>query len=106
VITALLVGAMFVVALVVVGVVVAMASILGFVISLPFRILGWTIKLLGLLFAVPFLVLGAVIFGGGVLAAVLFGLLLPLAPVVGFAWLVWWLATRNDSKRSHAGVVS
>lgn len=105
-ITALLVGAMFVVALVVVGVVVALASVLGFVISLPFRILGWTLRLLGLLFAVPFLLLGAVLFGGGVLAAVLLGLLLPLAPVVGLAWLVWWLATRNSSKRTHASVVS
>ena len=105
-ITALLVGAMFVVALVVVGVVVALASILGFVITLPFRILGWTLRLLGMLFAVPFLVLGAVLVGGGVLTALLFGLLLPLAPIVGFAWLVWWLVTRGESKRSHAGVVS
>ncbi len=104
--TALLVGAMFVVALMVVGVVVAVASILGFVISLPFRILGWTLKLLGLLFAVPFLLLGALLVGGGVLTAVLFGLLLPLAPIVGLAWLVWWLATRNDGKRSQAHVVS
>jgi len=104
--TALLVGAMFVVAMMVVGVVVAVASILGFVISLPFRILGWTLKLLGLLFAVPFLLLGGVLLGGGVLAAVLFGLLLPLAPVVGLAWLIWWLATRNSTKGSHASVVS
>lgn len=102
---ALLVGAMFVVALMVVGVVIAMASILGFVISLPFKILGWTLKLLGLLFAVPFLILGGVLAGGGVLLALLFGLLLPLAPVIGIAWLVWWLATRDD-KHSQAKVVS
>lgn len=103
---ALLVGAMFVVALMVVGVVIAVASILGFVITLPFKILGWTLKLLGLLFAVPFLLLGGLLLGGGVLAAILFTMVLPVLPLVGIAWLVWWLATRGQSKESHARVVS
>jgi hypothetical protein len=96
---------MFVVAMMVVGVVVAVASILGFVISLPFRILGWTLKLLGLLFALPFLILGGVLAGGGLLVALLFGLLLPILPIAGVAWLVWWLATR-DARHSQAKVVS
>jgi hypothetical protein len=103
--TALFVFAMFVVAMLVVGVVVAVASILGFLITLPFRILGWALKLVGLLIALPFLILGGVLAGGGVLLALAFGLLLPLAPVLAIAWLVWWLV-RSDHKRSHASVAS
>jgi hypothetical protein len=101
----LLVGALFVVGLFVVGLLVAVASVLGFVIALPFKILGWTLKLVGLLLALPFLLIAGVLAGGGILLALLFGLLLPLAPVIGVAWLVWWLATRGD-KRSHASVAS
>ena len=100
-----LVGAMFVVAMVVVGVVVALASLLGFLVVLPFKILGWTIKLLGMLVALPFLLLAGLLLGGGVLAAVLFSFVLPVLPLVGLGWLIWWLATRN-SKDSHARVVS
>jgi len=101
----LLVGALLVAGLFVVGLLVAVASVVGFAIVLPFKILGWTLKLVGLLIALPILLVGGLLAGGGVLLALLFGLLLPLAPVIGLAWLVWWLATRGD-RRSHASVAS
>ncbi|MCC6349598.1 MAG: hypothetical protein IT347_08405 [Candidatus Eisenbacteria bacterium] len=103
--TVMLFGALFVVAMLVVGVLVAVMSVLGFVITLPLRILGWTLKLVGLALFLPLLLVAGLLAGGGVLVALMFGLLLPLAPIVGLAWLAWYLATRGG-KRSQARVVS
>ncbi len=94
----LVLGALFVTALIVIGVLAAVAGLVGFVISLPFRILGWTLKLVGLLIALPFLIIGGLFTLGFAL--------LPLAPVAGLAWLAWWLFRRADGQRSQANVVS
>ncbi len=82
-------------ALVVLGVLASVASMLWFVIALPFTLLRWTFKLLALLFALPFLivfgVLGLVIFGGG--ALLLF--LLPALPFIAIGAIVWALVRRR-----------
>jgi hypothetical protein len=84
---------------VVIGVLGAVMGLVGFVITLPFRILGWTLKLVGFLIALPFLLVGG-------LVALVFGLL-PFAPIALLAWFAWWLFhDRGKPDRSHASVVS
>lgn len=78
-------------ALVVIGTLLAAASLLGWLISLPFRLFGLLLRGVGLLIGLPFLivgvVLGVVFFGVGALIA-----LVPLLPLVllvlGVVWLV------------------
>ena len=87
-------------AIVVIGTLVAAASLLGWLISLPFRLFGLALRGLGLLVGLPFLIVGAVLavvfFGVGALLA-----LLPLAPlallVLGIVWLV-----RHSARRAVA----
>ena len=98
-ITLLVLGVLFFAAMLVIGVLAAVAGFVGFVITLPFRLLGWTLKLVGMLIALPFLLVGGAV-------ALLFGLL-PFAPIVALAWLAWWLLhDRNKPERSQASVVS
>lgn len=91
-------GALAFAAMTVIGVLVAVASFMGFVITLPFRIIGWSLRLLGVLIALPFLLLAGVIGVGA--------LLLPLAPVLALVWLAWWLLRDRKPQRSQATVVS
>lgn len=94
----LVLGALVFAGLVVFGVLAAVAGLVGFVISLPFRVLGLVFRMLGLLIALPFVLLACVLgFGFAVL---------PLAPVIGVAWLVWWLLRDRGRPRSQASVVS
>lgn len=94
----LVLGAIFVTAMIVIGVLAAVAGLVGFVISLPFRILGLAFRFVGLLIALPFLLIGGLF---------TFGLaLLPLAPVIGLVWLAWWWFRRPERPRSHASVAS
>ena len=87
----IVVGALAFCAFVVIGTLVAAASLLGWLISLPFRLFGLALKGVGLLLGLPFLILGVVLgvvfFGVGALIA-----LLPLVPlallVMGVVWLV------------------
>lgn len=108
-ISLLVVGTLVFVAAILIGTLATVASLLGFLIALPFRILGVVFKLVGFLIALPFLLLGivlAAIFGGG---ALVFGLMLafvPMLPIVALGALVWWLLRRGDDKRSQASVVS
>ena len=104
----LVVGTMIFVATIVVGVFVSVLSLLGFLISIPFKIIGLVFKLLGFLIALPFLALGA-FFGGGALLLGLALALMPLLPLVALVALVWWLVRRtggNENRQSHASVVS
>ncbi len=91
-------GALAFAAMTVIGVLVAVASFMGFVIALPFRIIGWSLRLLGLLIALPFMLLAGVLGVGA--------LLLPLAPVIALVWLAWWLLRDRKPQRSQATVVS
>jgi len=99
VITLVVLAAFAFCAFVVVGVLGAVMGLAGFVISLPFRLLGWTLKLVTLLIALPFLLVGGLI-------ALVFGLL-PFAPIALLTGLVWWLfRDRSRAQRSHASVAS
>ena len=81
-------------AFVVVGSLFATASLVGWILSLPFRVLGLLFRGLGLLIGLPFVILG------GAVAVLAFGLgalvlLLPLAPLVLLAFAVVWLVRHS-----------
>ncbi len=88
-------------ALVVVGTLVAAASLVGWILFLPFKLLGLLLRGLGLVLALPFIllagVLGFLVFGAGVLA-----LVLPALPFVLVALGIVWLIRHNArSVHSH-----
>ena len=101
-ISLLVIGVLFVAAMMVIGVLAAVASLVGFLIWLPFRILGLAFRLLGLVIALPFLLIAGVL---GLGFAVF-----PLLPLVGLGGLAWWLFRDRDRDRkpqgSHASVIS
>ena len=76
---------------VVIGTLIAATSLLGWLITLPFRLFGWALKGIGLVLGLPILILGLVLgvafFGVGALIV-----LLPLVPlallVFGVVWLI------------------
>ena len=80
--------------LVVLGIVAAVIGLAGWLIALPFRLLGLAFHFVAALLALPLLalfgVLGFVIFG---LGAVLF--LIPVMPFFLLAGLIWWLMHRK-----------
>ena len=99
-ISLLVLGVLCVAGVMVFGVLAAVASLVGFVISLPFRILGLVFKLLGFVIALPFLLIAGVLGLGFAL--------FPLLPLVALGALAWWLFRDRDRKPqgSHASVVS
>jgi hypothetical protein len=108
VIALLVLGALVFAGMLVIGTLAAVVGLLGFVISLPFRILGWTFKLLGLLLAIPFALIGLMLGGVGLAVGLGFALL-PALPFIALVWLCWWLfAGRGKSapQGSHASVIS
>ena len=77
-------------AFVVIGSLVAAASLAGFIITLPFRLLGLLFKGVGLLIGLPLMLLA------GVIALIVFGvgalvMLVPLLPLLLVAFGVVWL---------------
>lgn len=108
----LVVGTFVFVAAILIGVFATVLGFVGFLISLPFRILGLAFKALGFLIALPFLAMGgllALVLGGGALAVGLAIAFVPLLPVIALGALIWWLLKRDaprQDKRSHASVVS
>ena len=97
-ISLLVLGVLFVAAMIVIGMLAAVASFVGFLLWLPFRILGFAFKLLGFLIALPFLLIAGA-FGLGFA-------LLPVLPLVGMGWFAWWLLHDRKPQGSHASVVS
>lgn len=87
----LVIGALVFAALMVIGVLVGVLSMVGWLIALPFVLLRWTLHALAALIALPFILLfgvvGIVVLGFG--AVVFF--LIPALPFVLIAWFVWWL---------------
>jgi hypothetical protein len=79
--------------------------LVGFVISLPFRILGWVIGLLGWALLLPLILIGAVF---GVIALVFVLLLggglfiIPFVPFVLLALGIAWLVRRASHRPAHA----
>jgi len=92
-------------ALIVIGVLLSVFSVVGRLIWLPFKILGWIFRLVGLLFALPFILIACVLGGFGLLlgAGVL---LVPMFPLLALGALVWWLLRDRGRHGSQARVVS
>ena len=92
-------------ALIVVGVLISVFSVVGWFLWLPFQIIGWFLRGIGLLIALPFILLACMLGGFGMLlgAGVLFFPLLPLA-IVGA--ILWRLFHRRGPGPSQARVVS
>ena len=82
--TLLMIGLVVVAAMVALGALAAVGHLVGFVIALPFRLLGLVFRLVGFVFALVFGALGLVLAGGV--------LLLPLVPfalaITALVWLV------------------
>jgi hypothetical protein len=82
-------------ALVVLGVLASVASMVWWMIALPFTLLRWTFKLLAALFVLPFILLfgllGVAVFGAG--ALVFF--VLPALPFIAIVWVIWALMKRR-----------
>ena len=78
--------------------------LIGFVLTLPFRILGWVISLVGWVLLLPLLAVIAVFGFGAILFATLVGGVLFFVPFVPFLLLalgVAWLV-RRASRPVHA----
>ena len=79
--------------------------LLGFVISLPFRILGWVIGLFGWMLLLPIILVGSVLGLGALVIATLIGGTIFLVPLVPFALLalgIAWLVRRSSRGPAHA----
>lgn len=97
-------GFALVVVIAVLGFVLGLLSLVGALIALPLKILGFAFKALGALIALPFLLLGgtavALVLGVGLVLAVgagLLALLTPLLPLFLVGWGIWWLARRKPA---------
>ena len=93
-------------ALIVVGVLISVFTVVGWFLWLPFKILGWALRGIGLLIAFPFILLALLLGGFGILLGT--GVLvLPFVPLAAMGALVWWFFhKRGPSTHSQARVVS
>jgi hypothetical protein len=89
-----------------VGVFALLGPLLGFLISLPFRILGFVFGVVGWLLLLPLLLVGGILLLGGLVLGFGAFLLVPLlAIVLPFALVaagVIWLLRRGDRRAVHA----
>ena len=92
-------------ALIVIGVLVSVFSVVGWFLWLPFKILGWLFQLVALLFALPFILLACVLGGFGLLLGTGF-MVLPLLPLLALGGLAWWLFKDRSRHASQARVVN
>jgi hypothetical protein len=92
-------------ALIVVGVLISVFSVVGWFLWLPFKIIGWALRAIGVLIAFPFILLACMLGGFGILlgAGVL---LVPLFPLAVVGAILWWLFHRRGHDPSQAHVVS
>ena len=91
-------------ALIVVGVLISVFSVVGWFLWLPFKIIGWFLRAVGLMIALPFVLLACMLGGFGMLlgAGVLF---LPLFPLAIVGAVLWWLFHKRGPAPSQARVV-
>ncbi len=98
-------GAFALAALLVVGVLVALISLVFWVLFLPFRLLGLVFRGVAALLLLPFLLLlaiaGPLIFGVGFLV-----FLVPGLPLILLALAAWWLWKRHDDPHGAVGGAS
>ena len=91
-------------ALIVVGVLISVFSVVGWFLWLPFKIIGWMLRGIGLLIALPFILLACVLGGFGLLLSA--GVLvLPLFPLFAVGAILWWLFHKRGPAPSQARVV-
>ena len=92
-------------ALIVVGVLISVFSVVGWFLWLPFKILGWVLRVVGLLFALPFVIIALLLGGFGVLLGTGV-LLIPLFPLLLVGGVFWWLFRDRRRPAPQARVVS
>lgn len=90
----LVLGGLAMVATLVLGVLWVAAGLLFWLVTLPFRLVGFAFKGVAALIALPFIVLF------GILAAIGVGVgfllfFVPLLPAIVLIWLVFWLTRRR-----------
>ena len=90
-------------ALIVVGVLISVFSVVGWFLWLPFRILGWVFRLVGVVFAAPFILIALLLGGLGLLLG-LGGVVLPILPLVLAVGIVWWRLKPQRPQTGHAKV--
>jgi len=87
-------------AFVVFGALFCAASMVGWILVLPFRLVGWLFRGLGLLVALPLfiivMVVGALVLGVGAVIA-----FVPIIPIVLLALGVAWLVRRVVQRPAH-----
>ena len=98
-------GAVFTVLFIVVGVLISVFSVVGWFLWLPFKILGWMLKLVAMLFALPFILIACLIGGFAVIMGTGF-LLIPLFPLLLIAGVVWLVFRARRPASSQARFVS
>lgn len=91
----LVLGSLLLAAVVVIGTLATMGALVGGLLLLPFRLLGWILKwVLGaalfLAIGLPLLLAGLALGGVG-LAVGLVLFVVPILPVLAVVWLAWWL---------------
>ena len=95
------IGVLVFVGLALFGALWAVASLILWVLLLPFKLLGLVFRGLAFLLVLPFLavagVLGALFFGAGMLL-----FFIPALPLVLIALGVWWLLKRRAHPAAHA----
>ena len=87
-------GTLVFAAVVVFGALAMVGGLVGWFLTLPFRIVGWAFKLVGFLIALPVLLFVGLLVGvvtGGALLFTAAAILLPMLPIVALAALLWWL---------------
>ena len=92
-------------ALIVVGVLISVFSVVGWFLWLPFKILGWVLKLVAMMFALPFILIACLIGGFAVIMGTGF-MLIPLFPFLLLAGVVWLLLRGRRPASTQARVVS
>ena len=92
-------------ALIVVGVLLSVFSVVGWFLWLPFKILGWMLRFVGLLFALPFILIAGLLGGFGLLLGTGF-MVLPLLPLIALGALAYWLFRDRNRSAPQARVVN
>ena len=92
-------------ALIVVGVLLSVFSVVGWFLWLPFKLIGLLFRFVGLLFALPFILIACMLGGFGLLLGTGF-MVLPLLPLLAIGALAWWLIRDRSRHASQPRVVS
>ncbi len=101
----LVLGSLLLAAVVVIGTLATVGALIGGLVLLPFRILGWVLRVVlggavALVIGLPVLLIGLVV--GGVGLALGVGLVaVPLLPFVALGALVWWLVKPRGPRKTE-----